>query len=139
MSGSLGQHTGVIAAVVCGLVAVAATTAVARKWKIGVGTKRRMLGNIASGREFIDTLSAEVAELEATIALAAEASDFDSARKEHERKSREHDEHVTQVLTHLDKCTGGGEIGVARKKQIHRAEVLGLRISKILPGGPVDG
>ncbi|CBJ27121.1 expressed unknown protein [Ectocarpus siliculosus] len=138
MSGSLGQYTGVIAAVVCGLVAVAGTTAVARKWKSG-GTKRRMLGNIASGREFLDALSAEVADLEATIALAAEASDLDTARKENERKSREHDEHVTQVLTHLDKCTGGDEIGVARKKQIHRAEVLGLRISKILPGGPVDG
>ncbi|CAM9957318.1 unnamed protein product [Ectocarpus fasciculatus] len=138
MGGSGGQHTGVTAAVVCGLFAVVAATAVARKWKSG-GAKRRMMGNIASGREFIDTLSAEVAELEAAIALAAEASDLDTARKEHERKSREHDECVTQVLTHLDKCTGGGDIGVARKKQIHRAEALGLRISKILPGAPVDG
>lgn len=37
---------------------------------------------------------------------------------QHERKSREYDEQVTQVLTHLDKCEGGGEIGVARKKQV---------------------
>ncbi|CAN0482344.1 unnamed protein product, partial [Hapterophycus canaliculatus] len=37
---------------------------------------------------------------------------------QHERKCREHDEQVTQVLTHLDKCVGGGEIGVARKAQV---------------------
>ncbi len=33
---------------------------------------------------------------------------------------------MTQVLTHLDKCVGGGKIGVARKKQvwIHSCSLL---------------
>jgi len=38
--------------------------------------------NIASGRDFIDALSIEVAELEAQIARAAEKSNLDTARQE---------------------------------------------------------
>eukprot|EP00752_Nemacystus_decipiens_P012860 g11386.t1 len=123
----------VVAIAVLGCIGVAAYVGAAR-WDSGRPT-RRMRGNIASGRDFIDALSAEVADLEAEIALAAKTTDLETARQEHERKSREYDEQVTQVLTHLDKCEGGGEIGVARKKQIHRAEALGLRIANILPGG----
>eukprot|EP00903_Cladosiphon_okamuranus_P017934 g16502.t1 len=129
------RRAGVTVAILCFIGVAAYIGAV--KWNSGRPT-RRMLGNIASGRHFIDALSAEVAELEAKVALAAEGTDLETARKEHEKKSREYDEQVTQVLTHLDKCVGGGEIGVARKKQIHRAEAVGFRISKILPGGPVQ-
>lgn len=42
----------------------------------------RVSQNIASGRDFIDALSAEVAELEAEIAEAAEATDLETARQE---------------------------------------------------------
>lgn len=38
--------------------------------------------NIASGRDFIDTLSVEVADLEAEIASDAEATDLETAREE---------------------------------------------------------
>lgn len=42
----------------------------------------RVSQNIASGRDFIDALSAEVAELEAEIAEAAEVTDLETARQE---------------------------------------------------------
>ena len=67
----------------------------------------RVSQNIASGRDFIDALSAEVAELEAEIAEAAEATDLETARQEvHTFVTRHAKYSYAQIVSDILTLTG---------------------------------